>query len=117
METSGLPESVRARMEQLAARSPMQTVRDFLRNNVTDVDSVDEIRAGLQQTATFDTFYLRQELAAIESVAANPPTDGTLARLVGWEANWVLDDPSDAGAAAFLRKLAEMLRSVLDEAG
>nr|BFE76343.1 hypothetical protein GCM10020092_096440 [Actinoplanes digitatis] len=42
-----------------------------------------------------------------------PP--GTLARLVGWEANWVLDDPSDAGAARFLTDLAEMLREVIGE--
>jgi len=43
-----------------------------------------------------------------------PP--GTLARLVGWDGNWVLDDPSDAGAAQFLRELAQLLRAVLDEA-
>ena len=47
---------------------------------------------------------------------ADPPgADGELARLVGWEGNWVLDDPSDAGAARFLRELAVMLREVIGE--
>ena len=36
-------------------------------------------------------------------------------RLVGWEANWVLDDPSDEGAARFLGELAQMVREVIDE--
>jgi hypothetical protein len=54
-------------------------------------------------------------LTDIESVLADPPSDGTLARLVGWDGNWVLDDPSDAGAALFLRELASLLRAVLDQ--
>jgi len=29
------------------------------------------------------------------------------------DANWVLDDPSDAGALAFLREVAQMLREVI----
>lgn len=117
METSSLPEPIRARIEALAARSPMETVRDFLRGHVMDTEGLDEVRADLKQVAQFDTVSLRQDLAAIESVLAEPPADGTLARLVGWDANWVLEDPSDAGAAAFLDELASMLRSVIDEVG
>jgi hypothetical protein len=37
--------------------------------------------------------------------------------MVAWEGNWVLDDPSDAGAIRFLGDLAQILRDVLDEAG
>ncbi|MEU4214697.1 hypothetical protein [Actinoplanes sp. NPDC026623] len=58
----------------------------------------------------------RGDLAALEAVAAEQHAPGTLARLVGWEANWVLDDPSDAGAAQFLRELAQLLREVIDDA-
>ena len=116
METSGLPESLRARMEELAARPSMQVVRDFLLSHVLDMDGPDEIRADLRSVASFGTYWLRQDLAALESVVADPPMDDTLARLVGWEANWVLDDPSDAGAVEFLRELAQMLREVIDEA-
>jgi len=115
METPRLPEPLRARIEALAARSPMETVRDFLRGHVTDTAGLDEVHANLRQVAQFDTVSLRQDLAAIESVLADPPSDGTLARLVGWDANWVLDDPSDSGAAAFLEALADLLRTVIDE--
>ncbi|MFI7602925.1 hypothetical protein [Actinoplanes sp. NPDC049681] len=113
METPRLPEPLRARAEALAARSPLETVRDFLRGHVTDADDMEEIRSGLQQVAQVSTRGLDQELAAVESVLAEPLPDGTLARLIGWDANWVLDDPSDAGAAAFLRELADMIREVL----
>ena len=57
-------------------------------------------------------------MAAFEAVLADPPTvPGALARMVAWESNWVLDDPSDAGAARFLGDLTQMLRDVLREAG
>lgn len=116
METSRLPEPIRARMEALAARSPIEAVREFLRDHVTDSDGLDEVRADLYLVAQVSTLGLRQDLTAIESLLAEPPsTPGTLARLVGWEANWVLDDPSDAGAARFLTDLAQMLREVIDE--
>ena len=93
----------------------METLREFLRNHVTDTAGLDEVRTDLRQVAQFDTFYLRQDLAAIEAVLAMPPAEGALARLVGWDANWVLDDPSDTGAAVFLAELAQLLRSVIDE--
>ena len=117
METPSLPEPLRARIETLAGRSSLETVRDFLRGHVTDTDGLDEVRADLAQVAEFDTVSLRQDLVAIESVLAEPPSAGTLARLVGWDANWVLDDPSDAGAARFLGELAQMLRTVINRVG
>ncbi|AGL15215.1 hypothetical protein L083_1705 [Actinoplanes sp. N902-109] len=83
--------------------------------HVLDAGSLDEIRADLLQTAQVNTMPHRLDLAALEAVIAEPHPPGTLARLVGWEANRVLDDPSDAGAAEFLRQLACMLRDVLDE--
>jgi hypothetical protein len=116
METSRLPEPIRARIEALAARSPLETVREFLGGHVTDADGLDEIRADLELVAQTSTWGLHQDLAALEAVAAEQHAPGTLARMVGWEANWVLDDPSDAGAAQFLRELAQMLREVIDEA-
>ena len=116
METPRLPEPLRARIEALAARSPLETVRDFLRGHVTDTEGLDEVRADLEQVAHFDTMSLRQDLVAIESVLAESHPDGTLARLVGWDANWVLDDPSDSGAAAFLEELGQIVRTVIAEA-
>lgn len=117
METSGLPEPLRARMAELDAMSSLEIVREFLRGNVADAESLGEIRRDLQQLAQITTRAIHRDLAALEAVLAEPPAaPGTLARLVGWDANWVLEDPSDAGAARFLRELAEMLREVIAEA-
>jgi len=115
MDIPGLPESMRARIEAQNALAPLDRVREFLGSHVLDADGLDEIRADLRRTAQFNTVRHHGDLAALEAVirAEHPP--GTLARLVGWEANWVLDDPSDAGATQFLRDLAQMLRDVIAE--
>ena len=115
---SELPEPLRARMREQNAAPAIDVVRDFLGFKVADAESLDEIRADLRQTAQVSTRKLRRELAALDAVLADPPpVPGALARMVAWEGNWVLDDPSDAGAARFLGDLAQMLREVLDEAG
>jgi hypothetical protein len=105
-------------MAEQNAAPAIDVVRDFLGYKVADAESLDEIRADLRQTAQVSTRKLRRELAAFEAVLADPPpTPGALARMVAWEGNWVLDDPSDAAAVRFLDDLAQMLREVLDEAG
>ncbi|XVU28024.1 hypothetical protein ACQPZJ_13535 [Actinoplanes sp. CA-054009] len=99
-------------------RGAIEVVRGFLGFKVADAESLDEIRADLRQTAGVSTRKLRRELAAFEAVLADPPAEvGALARMVAWEGNWVLDDPSDAGAARFLGELAQMVRDVLGEVG
>jgi hypothetical protein len=104
-------------MEELDARPALETVRAFLSANVADAESLDEIRADQRQVAQVSTRAIRRDLVALEAVLADPPTSpGALARLVGWDGNWVLDDPSDAGAVQFLRELARLLREVLDDA-
>jgi hypothetical protein len=115
MDISRLPEPMRSRIEARNALPPLERVREFLGSHVLDADSLDEIRADLRRTALFNTARHHGDLAALEAVVAEQLPAGTLARLVGWEANWVLDDPSDAGAAQFLRDLAQMLRDVIDE--
>jgi microcystin degradation protein MlrC len=115
---SELPEPLQARMREQNAEPAIDVVRGFLGFKVADAENLDEIRADLRQTAQASTRKLRRELAAFEAVLADPPTvPGALARMVAWEGNWVLDDPSDAGAIRFLGDLAQILRDVLDEAG
>ena len=100
------------------AEPAIDLVRGFLGFKVADAEDLDEIRADLSQTAQVSTRKLRRELAAFEAVLADPPTaPGALARMVAWEGNWVLEDSSDAAAAAFLGQLAQILRDVLDEVG
>jgi microcystin degradation protein MlrC len=117
-DVSELPEPLQARMREQDAKSAIDIVRDFLGFKVADAEDLDEIHSDLRQTAQVSTRKLRRELAAFETMLADPPAvPGALARMVAWEGNWVLDDPSDAGAARFLGELAQMLRDVLDEAG
>lgn len=96
---------------------PMEKVERFVSTYLSGGDSLDEARAHMRLTAANTTRWLRQELRALEVVLADPPSEqNALAHLVGWVGNWVLDDPSDQGAAAFLAELAEMLREVIAEA-
>lgn len=117
MDTSRLPEPIRARLEAGDAAPPLETVRAFLRGYVTDTESLDEVRADLRRVAAVSTRSLRRDLVAVESVlAAPPPPDGTLAHLVEWDANWVLNESSDAAAVEFLGELAQLLSTVIAEA-
>jgi hypothetical protein len=115
MEISDLPEPLRRRIAEQAAQPPLETVREFLYGNVTDAETLDEVRQQLRRLARSTTRMHRRVLPAFESVLATSWPPNTLSRLVGWDGNWVLDDPSDAGAAEFLRGLADMLREVIDE--
>ena len=58
-------------------------------------------RAGVVATGSRNPRPVRRALRALESLLAGPPPPGgTLAQLVAWEANRVLEDASDAGARA-----------------
>jgi hypothetical protein len=117
METSSLPEPVRARMAELDARPALETVRDFLSAVVSDAGSFDEMRADLAQLAQSNTRSHRRYLGALEAVLSEPQPPGTLLHLVEGYGNWSLDhDPTDSGAAAFLADLVQMLRAVIGEA-
>lgn len=116
MDYSQLPEPVRRRLAEFDAMPPIETARKFVRGYLSDADSIEEIRTQMRNVAITTDRGLRRELAALETVLAQPQPEGTLAHLVGWVGNWVLDDPSDRGAAAFLAELAEMLRTVIAEA-
>ncbi|XVU27042.1 hypothetical protein ACQPZJ_08375 [Actinoplanes sp. CA-054009] len=117
MDPSQLPEPLRARMAEQAARSSVEKVRSLLLGHVADTDGIDEVRAQLRMTATHTTTYLRQDLDAIDAVLTEPLPQNTLLHLVAGDGGWPLDDdPTDAGASAFLRDLAGMIRAVIDEA-
>ncbi|WP_084598774.1 hypothetical protein [Actinoplanes subtropicus] len=117
MDYSRLPESARRNVEELAAEPPLETVRLFLGVQFGDSESFDEVRSRLTVLAGTNIRFHQRELHALEAVIADPPTEpGALARLVAWDANWVLDDESDPAALAFLREVAQMLREVIEAA-
>ena len=91
-------------------RPALEVERLYLRG-IADIDKDDEIQRGLDRMRERDPRRLAEIANAIDTVlaGANPP--GFLSRLVGWDGNYVLDDPSDEGAAAWLRKLAAQMRA------
>jgi hypothetical protein len=92
---------------------PLEATRRFLQDFVSDEDSLDSIRGRVRRMAAINTRMLWKGLQGIESLLANRPASGILSTLVSMDANWVLDDPSDAGAKVFLSEIAEMLHEEL----
>lgn len=116
MDLSDLPEPMRARLAREAAQSPTETVREFIQGFFSDAFDVDEVRRELQSIAESNTRAHRRYLTALDAVLADPPADDTLVRIIQFDAGWELDDPSNAGAIAFLREQADMLRAVIERA-
>lgn len=116
MEPSHLTESLRRRAEQLARQSSIETVRSLLRGQVADASSLEEVQGDFRLIAKSTVRGLRRDLAALEEVLSGPTEPGELAKLVEWDANWVLDEPTDDAAVAFLGQLADLLREVIEEA-
>ncbi len=111
-----MPESMRRRAEELEQQPPLEKARAFLGTHVNDMISLDEVRASVRLNAASRIRWLRLDLHALDTLISEPQPPGLLAELVAWDANWVLDDPSDEGAKAFLRQIADILREVLAEA-
>ncbi|WP_250036066.1 hypothetical protein [Paractinoplanes maris] len=117
MDLSQLPEPLRARMAERDARPALRKVRDFLQTYVMDAVDLDEMRADLSDTAGYSTRSLHQDLEALEWVLTAELPTGTLLHLVEDDANFGLDeDPTDAGATVFLRRVVDILREVLESA-
>lgn len=113
---SRLPESMRHTLEEFNARMPLDHVRNFLRGHFSAAQDLDEVLRDLRNVASFSTLGLQRDLEALEIITTASLPDGVLAQLVGWDGNWVLEDPSDEGAKAFLHEVASMLRHVTAQA-
>jgi hypothetical protein len=113
----GLPrfrEMMRERAAREAAVPPVKRVRDMLGGHFADADSLDEVEEDFRSTAAITLTGIKRDLAALEAVLADPGLHDQLGRMVAWDANWVLEDPSDDGARRFLERVADMLRTILN---
>ncbi|MEE6260109.1 hypothetical protein [Plantactinospora sonchi] len=116
MDLSRLPESARRRAEQLNARTPLEVVTDLAAGYLADADGFDEVIDDIRSAAAYNVRNVRGQIAAIEQVLAEPQPPNALAHIVIWRGNWPLDDdPTDAGAAAFLAELADHMRAAVAE--
>jgi hypothetical protein len=94
---------------------PLEATRAFLRSYVADADGLKEIHEDIARMVEINPRTLVNAISGIEALLADPPASGTLARLVAWDGNYVLDDPSDESAGAWLLELAAYIRGVLGD--
>jgi hypothetical protein len=113
MDPSRLPEASRRRAQELNARSPLEAVTDLASAYLADADGLNEVIDHIRRKAAYNVRNVRREIAVIQTVLAEPQAPDALARVVGCNGNWALDDPSDAGAAAFLTALADHMRAAV----
>jgi len=109
----GTREKLEAKMNE-PPKPALEVVRLYLRG-IADIDRDDEIQRGLDRMRERYPRGLAETADAIDTVLADTNPPGLLSRLVGWDGNYVLDDPSDEGAAAWLRKLAAQMRATLNQ--
>jgi hypothetical protein len=102
----------KAQSQREAPEPALDAVRKFLQTFFYDADLA-EVGRILTNLVEVDDRAPVRGLAGLDALLADPPSDGTLARLVAFDANLSLDDPSDAGALLWLRSVAEMVREVL----
>jgi hypothetical protein len=105
---------VRAELNKPPA-PPLEATREFLVSYCLDEPTLESLRASVRYMASVNTRTLRAGLAGIEGLLANPPSEErVLVRLVEYDAAKVLDDPTDAGAKAWLERIARIVREELD---
>jgi hypothetical protein len=117
VDRDSLRARLQARERELAGAAPRETVAKFLRTYCADADGLEEVRAEVGRTVATNPASVRRFLDALAALLGEPPAEGTLARLVAEDANWGLEDASDAGARAWLEALGGLVRGVLDQAG
>jgi hypothetical protein len=111
-----------ARLQQhereLNDASPLETVAWFLSGYCADASGMEGVRAEVASSVATHPKPIFRALEALDALLTGPPPpEGTLARLVAWDANQGIEDESDAGARAWLEQLAVLIRDVLDRAG
>jgi hypothetical protein len=97
-------------------KPPLEAARKFLRAYIAESGSLDEVRSEIRQMLNLNPRNILAGLNALESLLADPPAEkGTLSYLVAVDANWPLDDPSDAGAMIWMRELVATIRDTLGD--
>lgn len=112
-----MDDKLRQMMEaKLAAPRPpaLDSARRFLMSYVHDSDW-ELLERDVGGMIKLNPNVIIDAVEAIEELLATPQPPDTLSRLVAYEANWMLDDETDTGAAAWLQDLTGRLRRWLGE--
>jgi hypothetical protein len=92
-----------------AAPPPIERARDFLRHYVHDSDR-ELLELDIRGMLKVNPTVIIDAVEAIEAVLGLEHPSGTLYQLAAFDGNRMLEDESDAGAAAFLQSLCGDLR-------
>jgi hypothetical protein len=93
---------------------PLEATRRFLQSFCSDEDSLESVRLRVHEMAAINARSLEAGLAGIEGLLQHPHAEaGVLARLVAYDAGWVLEHSSDDAAKEWLAQVAQLLREEL----
>jgi hypothetical protein len=115
MSSPDFPDMIRRRRAELEAEPPLSRVRNMLHGSFADAESLEEVRAFYGSLTSHNPLRITLDLRALDAILADPDVEGQFVELVEVYGNWVLDDPSPAGARQFLEDIARMLREVIAE--
>jgi hypothetical protein len=106
-----MDDALRQRMlDMMKPPAPLDAARDFLQSYVFDADMATLERI-VRHMVSVNPRTIIDGVEGIEALLEATPEPGTLANLVARDANRDLDDPSDEGAAVWLRALATRVRA------
>ncbi len=102
-----------ARMNQ--SLPPLEAARKFLGIYFCDIDGIQEAYDQIRQMSQRNTRSVIEGIKGIEALLNEPLEENVLSNLVAWEANYALDDQSDAGARAWLEDVVKNTKQILEE--
>ena len=92
---------------------PYEAATKFLHIYFADSDSLDESFRSITVAIVRNDRPVTSGMAGIKGLLADDSLKpGTLAYLVAWEANWVLDDTTDKGAEVWLKQIAASVEAL-----
>lgn len=96
---------------------PIEASKKFLRSFFSDSLDLQEVYDEIKDLASQNPRSILRGLRGIEALLEEPSENGILSNLVAWEANYVLDDPSDIRARAWLEDVVRNTKQILSEVG
>lgn len=92
---------------------PLEAARSFLRTFFSDALNFEEAISEVESMARTNAKIVQRGLQGIESLLEQELEPETLSVLVAIDANYPLDEPSDAGTRIWLHDLAQTVRDIL----
>jgi len=113
-----LPENLRNKLKARrlkSSESPVEDAQAFLRRYWGDESRLDAIRDDMKKTIALSPNTIIRGIKAIEKLINEPPAEEVLLNLVIWDANHVLENPTEESAKAWLQSIVNFSKNVMSE--